>query len=840
MAIRYVKPTSTQNNNGFNNGSSAHLYVDDDPASPDDATTEIGWSYGGPTPADVRFGFTAIDTSDMKTVEKVVGYYRAKNYYAPAPPYAASMALWMGGSYRAGTPYNVPSDGAFYTFDGTSQWLLNPETGLAWTPAALADIDGFAIYLPSGGYLSFTLAGLYVYYTPASEGTGPVRGVGSRRLRLLSSASHPSYKLSGPLRLANLQPLSPVQFSHRLAAGHKGSGFGRRPWERGLLLPYGGSIDLNTMRVEGLALLDTRRYATTLWETGRTESDGQAQEAGTARLGAGGRAYDRSSSMWIESARALSQGLIRVIALISGIEPIGYRGTLAEEERKNWLPRSSFVSGTTGLSTAGTGTNGSLLVTDTESLLFDSEVSAYSLLMQAGDPHTADLSYSHPDTGSFSANASLILSIDHVDDDGETLLCILRRLYDGHEWDPTLSAWVGWRDTTLCSAAGTTLTKTGGDGWTSAGGRMTGEITSGDGYVEFIRPGDYVVVGLSADYADNSKNSIDFAVNTRTIGVGYRVIENGSETDLAELAAADDVLRVAVESGSVVLRLNGSIIHTFAGAISYPLFARASIYYSGGTVTTTLSSSAGTTYPRIAITNRSALDGDQRDVIGPIDSGSDASAFSVGFILESGGTASRKHRLYHVQLEDGDCATSRIVTDSSAVTRAAGSTIRENFVDARVWDATRGTGGRIVIPEWDSDGLPAGAIRTIIERYDDADNWARVAYEKDEGGVVFRWCADGTEYAAIKTATFVRGTEYAIGYRWISTEGELDLEAYSLDVFVDGVKGTTVVADAMVEDDASHVYLGHDHDTANHFNGWWSYLDHSPFCLTDEEMVDFP
>jgi hypothetical protein len=81
--------------------------------------------------------------------------------------------------------------------------------------------------------------------------------------------------------------------------------------------------------------------------------------------------------------------------------------------------------------------------------------------------------------------------------------------------------------------------------------------------------------------------------------------------------------------------------------------------------------------------------------------------------------------------------------------------------------------------------------------------------------------------------------EYVFALRWCSDNGELGLAARTIDLFVNGVKGTSAVGTAMTEDSGSKllVYGAHaDMTNLNRINGWISRLFTTPVVLTDEEV----
>jgi hypothetical protein len=98
----------------------------------------------------------------------------------------------------------------------------------------------------------------------------------------------------------------------------------------------------------------------------------------------------------------------------------------------------------------------------------------------------------------------------------------------------------------------------------------------------------------------------------------------------------------------------------------------------------------------------------------------------------------------------------------------------------------------------------------------------------------------GSTVTATKTATVTRGTKYAIACRWTGVEGELDLAAYTVSVFVDGVKGTDATSAAPTFTSPETFFRGSDGSLARQANGVMGEIRVFPQALTDEEMAALP
>jgi hypothetical protein len=89
---------------------------------------------------------------------------------------------------------------------------------------------------------------------------------------------------------------------------------------------------------------------------------------------------------------------------------------------------------------------------------------------------------------------------------------------------------------------------------------------------------------------------------------------------------------------------------------------------------------------------------------------------------------------------------------------------------------------------------------------------------------------------ATKTASVTRGTPVTVAGRWTGTSAELGLASYTIDVFVDGVQGTSAASAALPTQAASStVYKGT--DGTNHLNGRLLALTITPTVLTATEIA---
>jgi len=99
--------------------------------------------------------------------------------------------------------------------------------------------------------------------------------------------------------------------------------------------------------------------------------------------------------------------------------------------------------------------------------------------------------------------------------------------------------------------------------------------------------------------------------------------------------------------------------------------------------------------------------------------------------------------------------------------------------------------------------VSASDEQTVAACVHDASNWWWLYWDGINGWWVFEIRQAGSTYRAVKSASPSSGVAYQIGARWTGSNGELGLSPYTLDVFVDRVKGTSAVAGGAMTQAAS-------------------------------------
>jgi hypothetical protein len=150
--------------------------------------------------------------------------------------------------------------------------------------------------------------------------------------------------------------------------------------------------------------------------------------------------------------------------------------------------------------------------------------------------------------------------------------------------EPATEAVV-WTNMVNTAASGGGLAKVAGEPGFNAGAVSTKGIVSLDGYVELTATDTMAhrLIGLSHGDSNQSQTDLDFAIYLAA-GGALHINELGLQRGTFGTYAAGDRLRVAVESGSVVYRKNGTVLYASVVAPRFPLLVDTSIYHVGGSV----------------------------------------------------------------------------------------------------------------------------------------------------------------------------------------------------------------------------------------------------------------
>jgi alpha-tubulin suppressor-like RCC1 family protein len=141
-----------------------------------------------------------------------------------------------------------------------------------------------------------------------------------------------------------------------------------------------------------------------------------------------------------------------------------------------------------------------------------------------------------------------------------------------------------WASEVGVSATGNSLRKTADDGW-NAGAVSTNELTSGDGFAEFVavETNKRRTFGLNSGAASRSYADIDFGIDLSSGGI-VEVFENGVSKGKFGFYADGDRFRVEIRLGTVRYRKNETVFYSSSATPHYPLHADGALYTSGATL----------------------------------------------------------------------------------------------------------------------------------------------------------------------------------------------------------------------------------------------------------------
>jgi hypothetical protein len=209
------------------------------------------------------------------------------------------------------------------------------------------------------------------------------------------------------------------------------------------------------------------------------------------------------------------------------------------------------------------------------------------------------------------------------------------------------------------------------------------------------------------------------------------------------------------------------------------------------------------TWNEFAVTTTARLRGISKQV----DVGASATTLTLYIGIPTTGNVGQVNHIFHAQWESLKHATSAIVTDTVKVARAADLLTISNSSASRSWIAAHGTWRSRVRPSWSAADVTA-AYKTVFFAGHDSSNYDWCYFDGANARWVFERKAAGVIYRAVKAASPETDTEYKIACRVTGADGELDLDPYTLSIFVDGVKGTDAVSAALREVGGASLNIG--------------------------------
>lgn len=439
MALVYLYPVadfSVGGSIGSTTGSPHYRAVDEPYNAPNDSDEVFSTATSDGGGGQIVYTLQALPP--VIKVNKVTLVYRARRELGSGGTgIKAAGFVHIGGVQYRDTIWTPPD--AYATSARRKEYLTNPATSANWQVADFAsaavragmegwdDTSTFNSVLHSQLYLE-----LDVVLAPTALGF--MRDRLSREMRIITRPSQ-VIELGPPIDvLGGYEPLTDVALSH---VGLPPAGAGVKRWQRRLLTVLSATVDLDEQRQE-ITGLDLRRFRVSdLDSCYSTEDEPSPLAQGVLRLSQGQRTFTRTSKAWVPSPL---DG--RILELGQEDEQLSRDGLLLLAARKNYVPYSSFVGGTTGWTLSGTGSNGSAIAQDSGVLYFDtSVVPGGALKITSGNPlHAADLYAASGNSDSITASTVVVAWFAHLDQGG-TLAWQLQRVVDSWYWNDTSGAW---------------------------------------------------------------------------------------------------------------------------------------------------------------------------------------------------------------------------------------------------------------------------------------------------------------------------------------------------------------------------------------------------------------
>lgn len=307
---------------------------------------------------------------------------------------------------------------------------LAPADGGNWTvPKVDAAQSRLRVDTTSEGNFRLTSWWLVAVYAEAVTTVAAPDEVAARQL-LKRRFAEEKYQVALRARAQQVAMGGQVQLVDSFGPESTGKGFGPKEWERRMLRPHRKTIDPNTQNVQ-LECRDPRRYLSTLFLQNIPTVGGSTR--GTIKhINGNEETFARNSKAWIE----FDDGKIHEIAV--GDKKLGRHGQLIERGSTNWARNSSFVDGSTGYTLINSGN-----VALVETYLFgdDAVTSQAVRLKGAASPGGGQRATVH----SFSANAKVVASFDHIDINGGRLIVDIQNPTTGNWLRFSDNAWVASR-----------------------------------------------------------------------------------------------------------------------------------------------------------------------------------------------------------------------------------------------------------------------------------------------------------------------------------------------------------------------------------------------------------
>lgn len=173
-----------------------------------------------------------------------------------------------------------------------------------------------------------------------------------------------------------------------------------------------------------------------------------------------------------------------------------------------------------------------------------------------------------------------------------------------------------------------------------------------------------------------------------------------------------------------------------------------------------------------------------------IDSGTIWDTLRVGIGLPTTAAASQANLFGYVGLLESTIKGRTPIHATTTTDHSGADQLRiENHHQCRSWPA-QGSLALEWVPRFDAADMASGFEATLLEAWYDASNYYRLFYSKTDAAIIFRCRRAGTNYSASRAATPANGTAIVIRARWLGAIAEHGLAAYTMSLWLDGVKGT--------------------------------------------------
>lgn len=293
---------------------------------------------------------------------------------------------------------------------------------------------------PSDGDRSAVFAYLTNRWLDRGDPLEQLRDVASRRM-VFFQRPRLAAEVTVPLLFLDRDVGDAIGVTHPHIPNATGDGAGLEPWRRRIMTLHSMDEDLDNFSLS-LGLRDRQAQIHNYLESGIAIRTVDSRREGVM-ISAGGavRVHTRESKAYVELPGRTNTTSQAVVEVPGGIEAATEDGVYTDPAGECILPRTSFISGTTGLTLTGTG-GGNTIAADTAApLLFETGVTPNSLKITKGA--AAALYAQWPASVTISASQKLCFSIDYADQlaSGTALRWALQRSTDSQWWNDSGQTW---------------------------------------------------------------------------------------------------------------------------------------------------------------------------------------------------------------------------------------------------------------------------------------------------------------------------------------------------------------------------------------------------------------